>query len=105
MCDTCEACNPTGAHQESNHSHPHSHSHSHEHPLFHHLHAHEDTHGGDLSGVDLNIGLLDENEDIASLNRALLERAGVRCINLMSSPGSGKTTLLEHTLRELEGEA
>jgi hydrogenase nickel incorporation protein HypB len=55
-------------------------------------------------GADLNIGLLDENDGLAARNRFVMERAGIVCINLMSSPGSGKTTLLEQTLRELEGE-
>lgn len=54
-------------------------------------------------GVDLNLGILDDNDQMAILNREKIERAGARCINIMSSPGSGKTTLLERTLAEFAG--
>jgi hydrogenase nickel incorporation protein HypB len=42
-----------------------------------------------------------ENDRAAEANRERLHGAGVRCVNLMSSPGSGKTALLERTLRRL----
>lgn len=44
-----------------------------------------------------------ENDHLAAHNRAALDAAGVRCVNLMSSPGSGKTTLLARTLDALRG--
>jgi hydrogenase nickel incorporation protein HypB len=44
-----------------------------------------------------------ENDRTAALNRAAFAAAGVRAINIMSSPGAGKTTLLESTLRRLAG--
>ena len=44
-----------------------------------------------------------ENDRLAAENRSALDRAGVRAINLMSSPGAGKTTLLARTLAELAG--
>jgi hydrogenase nickel incorporation protein HypB len=47
--------------------------------------------------------LLSENDRVAADNRAGLQRAGVRTVNLMSSPGAGKTTLLRETLRRLRG--
>ncbi|MGO8670686.1 MAG: hydrogenase nickel incorporation protein HypB [Capsulimonadaceae bacterium] len=50
------------------------------------------------AGVDLDISILDENDALAGINRARMDRASVRCVNMMSSPGSGKTTLLERTL-------
>jgi len=55
------------------------------------------------AGIDLNIGILDGNDQQAAFNRAQIERAGARCVNIMSSPGSGKTTLLERTLAEFAG--
>ncbi len=55
---------------------------------------------GTPAGVDLNLGILDENDQTAVLNRARIENAGARCVNIMSSPGSGKTTLLERTLAD-----
>jgi hydrogenase nickel incorporation protein HypB len=42
--------------------------------------------------------ILSENDRIADDNRRDLRAAGVRTVNLMSSPGAGKTTLLRHTL-------
>ena len=44
-----------------------------------------------------------ENDRLAADNRAALDRAGVRAVNLMRSPGAGKTTLLARTLAELQG--
>lgn len=94
------------------------------------VHAHEDVHdhhhdddadpggAGDLASHPTDLGdhsgyltgpervvvlerIFDENDRAADANRALLDAAGVRCVNLMSSPGAGKTTLLVHTLRHL----
>jgi hydrogenase nickel incorporation protein HypB len=42
--------------------------------------------------------ILSENDRVADDNRRDLRAAGVRTVNLMSSPGAGKTTLLRHTL-------
>jgi hydrogenase nickel incorporation protein HypB len=44
------------------------------------------------------------NDEVASLNRAALRDAGVRCVNLIGAPGCGKTTVLERTLEALAGE-
>ena len=46
---------------------------------------------------------LDANATIARANRDDFDRAGVRVINLMSSPGAGKTALLERVVAELPG--
>jgi hydrogenase nickel incorporation protein HypB len=51
--------------------------------------------------VDILENLLSENDRVADANGRMLEAAGVRAVNLMSSPGAGKTTLLKQTLREL----
>jgi hydrogenase nickel incorporation protein HypB len=56
-----------------------------------------------LQRVEVRENILASNDETASLNRADLETAGVKCINLMSSPGAGKTTLLRRTLSLLEG--
>jgi hydrogenase nickel incorporation protein HypB len=53
--------------------------------------------------IDILENLLSENDRVADANRAALVQAGVRAVNLMSSPGAGKTTLLKRTLRELGG--
>jgi hydrogenase nickel incorporation protein HypB len=81
------------------------HLHDHDHP-----HDHDHTHDvGDHTGyeetgtVRVNIleNLLSENDRVADANAHALDAAGVRAINLMSSPGAGKTTLLKRTLQEL----
>ncbi|MFC6707437.1 hydrogenase nickel incorporation protein HypB [Flexivirga alba] len=45
-----------------------------------------------------------ENDRAADSNRCDFDAAGVRCVNLMSSPGAGKTTLLRRTLAHLQEE-
>jgi len=53
--------------------------------------------------VEILEDLLSENDRVADDNALTLARAGVRAINLMSSPGAGKTSLLKHTLALLGG--
>jgi hydrogenase nickel incorporation protein HypB len=73
-------------------------------------HDHDHTHDvGDHSGyadtgtvrVDILENLLSENDRVAEANRSAFDGAGVRAVNLMSSPGAGKTALLKRTLRQL----
>jgi len=54
--------------------------------------------------VSVLTNLLSQNDHAAAHNREHLDRAGVLCVNLMSSPGAGKTALLEKTIRALSGE-
>ncbi|MDA8068794.1 MAG: hydrogenase nickel incorporation protein HypB [Actinomycetota bacterium] len=90
------------------HTHEHDHDgHVHDHDG--HVHAHDQEHG-DHSGYETGserIAVLErifsENDAAADANRARLHAAGIRTINLMSSPGSGKTTLLQRTLAHLQG--
>lgn len=77
------------------------------------FHRHDDDHQhdhdlGDHSGyqtarqrVDILEDILAENDHLAAANRAAWEAAGVRAINVMSSPGAGKTTLLARTIAAL----
>ena len=51
--------------------------------------------------IDVLENLLAENDRVADANGQALADAGVRAVNLMSSPGAGKTTLLKRTLTEL----
>lgn len=46
-----------------------------------------------------------ENDRLAAANRADFDAAGVRVVNLMSSPGAGKTLLLRQTLGQLQDRA
>jgi hydrogenase nickel incorporation protein HypB len=75
-------------------------------------HDHEHAHVvGDHSGyaetgttrVTILENLLSENDRVADANGRDLMAAGIRAVNLMSSPGAGKTTLLKHTLARLGG--
>ena len=45
--------------------------------------------------------VLARNDEIAAGVRSRLASAGVRAVNLVSSPGAGKTLLLERTLADL----
>ena len=45
------------------------------------------------------------NDEIASLNRERLHRAGVFTIDVLGAPGCGKTALIEETIRHLRDEA
>jgi hydrogenase nickel incorporation protein HypB len=53
--------------------------------------------------VSILEGVLSENDRVADANGAVLAGAGVRAVNLMSSPGAGKTTLLRETLLRIGG--
>ena len=69
------------------------------------FHTHDD-HSGYATGperVQVLENIFAENDRVASANRAVFDAAGVRVINLMSSPGAGKTLLLRETLRLLSG--
>ncbi len=72
---------------------------------------HTDDHHGDHSGYAVTgtsrVAVLEdiffENDRVADENRKAFADAGVRTVNLMSSPGAGKTSLLKRTLEELAG--
>jgi hydrogenase nickel incorporation protein HypB len=55
-----------------------------------------------LTQVDVNRPILEANDRMAAEYRQRFARAGVKVLNLISSPGSGKTTLLEQTLSRLK---
>jgi hydrogenase nickel incorporation protein HypB len=46
--------------------------------------------------------LLQRNDELAAVNRQRFAAAGVRVVNLLSSPGSGKTALLEQLAGRLQ---
>jgi hydrogenase nickel incorporation protein HypB len=93
------------------HRHENGEIHSHDDESVHdpHDHPHEDpTDVGDHSAyqtgrerVQVLERIFSENDRVATRNRDDLAAAGVRAINLMSSPGAGKTTVLAETLRRL----
>lgn len=90
------------------HFHDHDHDHDHSAPERdpHSEQSRHGDHGGYLTGlqrVEVLEDIFAENDQLAAANRAAFEAAGVRAVNLMSSPGAGKTTLLQRTLAAVEG--
>lgn len=90
--------------------HPHSDGTIHDHD--HHDHDHEGLAArdvGDHSGypetgtarIEVLEDILSENDRVADANQKDFAEAGVRVVNIMSSPGAGKTTLLKRTLAAL----
>jgi hydrogenase nickel incorporation protein HypB len=70
----------------------------------------QSTAGGEFSGyqtgaqrIEVLEEIFGENDRLAAANRADFDAAGVRVVNLMSSPGAGKTLLLRQTLGQLQG--
>jgi hydrogenase nickel incorporation protein HypB len=50
--------------------------------------------------VTVRQGILKKNDELALENRNVFQAAGVRVLNLASSPGAGKTALLERTFKD-----
>ena len=48
--------------------------------------------------IDVQTGLLANNDAVAAENRGMLAKRGIYAVNLMSAPGAGKTSLLERLL-------
>ena len=88
MCHDC-GCSAPGA---ANHLHHHD-----QEPV--REHEHEAEHGSRTLRIEAD--LLAKNNRLAAGNRARFQAAGVKVLNLVSSPGAGKTTLLEKTLTDL----
>lgn len=97
------------------HDHDHdgqTHAHPHDHAEADHDHEHEAAlaeligdHSAYQTGrerIEVLEDIYAENDRLAAANRRAFDAAGVRAINLMSSPGSGKTTLLQRTLAALQ---
>ena len=50
--------------------------------------------------VTVRQGILKKNDELALENRLKFQAAGLRVLNLASSPGAGKTALLERTFKD-----
>lgn len=55
-----------------------------------------------MAELEVSRPILEANERLAQANRQRFRQAGVKVINIISSPGAGKTTLLEQTLTRLK---
>ncbi len=86
------------AHEHSHDEQPHTHA---ERPGDDQGHGDHTAYDTGIERVEVLTAIFDENDRAAAANRAAFDNAGVRCINVMSSPGAGKTTLLVHTLAHL----
>lgn len=56
-----------------------------------------------MSEIEVGRSILEANQRLAQGLKERYRAAGVRVLNIISSPGAGKTTLLEQTLRRLAG--
>jgi len=84
-------------HHTHDHTHEHAHEHAHDHADGSQEHRDVGDHSGYTTGglrVDVLEKILGENDRTADANRGDFRAAGVRVVNVMSSPGAGKTTLL-----------
>jgi hydrogenase nickel incorporation protein HypB len=86
---------------EQHHDHDHDHDHGDDHPRGRDVGDHTGYTDTGTVRVEILENLLSENDRVADANRHAFAQAGVRAVNLMSSPGAGKTTLLKRTLHEL----
>ena len=55
-----------------------------------------------MAELEVSRPILEANQRLAQANRQRFQEAGVKVINIISSPGAGKTTLLEQTLTRLK---
>jgi hydrogenase nickel incorporation protein HypB len=83
------------------HRHPDGTDHEHEPNAEHDVGDHSGYTETGAARIMVLENILSENDRVADENRRDLRAAGVRTVNLMSSPGAGKTTLLRQTLVEL----
>ncbi len=90
---------------ETMHTHDQDHAHDQD-------RAHDDVTGRDVGNhsgypetgtarVKVLEDILSENDRVADANQKAFAEAGVRVVNIMSSPGAGKTALLKRTLAAL----
>jgi hydrogenase nickel incorporation protein HypB len=83
------------------HAGEHQHGRMDEHPNSHDVGDHSGYTETGNTRVTILEDLLSENDRVADDNGKRFAAAGVRAVNLMSSPGAGKTTLLRKTLEHL----
>jgi hydrogenase nickel incorporation protein HypB len=83
------------------HAHDAAHEHGHDHDGRRDVGDHAGYTETGTVRIEVLEQLLAENDRVADANRERLRSAGVRTVNVMSSPGAGKTTLLRETLIRL----
>jgi len=58
---------------------------------------------GEVFDIELEADILRANEKLATENRELLRKHGIKAIDIMGAIGSGKTSLIEKLVHELKG--
>ncbi|MDU8945443.1 hydrogenase nickel incorporation protein HypB [Ovoidimarina sediminis] len=104
----CTVCGCSDGTLEHHHNHHHHANHGHHHHGTD-IHYGQGPAGVSVPGIsqerliEIETGILSENDAHAARNRARLAEIDAFAVNLVSSPGSGKTTLLCRTIGEMEG--
>jgi hydrogenase nickel incorporation protein HypB len=102
MCTVCGCGDAKVEGHEGHHHHGHDHAHPHD------IHCGHGPAGVSVPGmsqarlIEIETGILSQNDRYAAANRARLAALGSHAVNLVSSPGSGKTTLLCATIRAMD---
>lgn len=58
---------------------------------------------GEIFDIELDVNILEANRKLAVENKELLQKNGVKAIDVMGSIGSGKTSLIEKLVQNLKG--
>jgi len=58
---------------------------------------------GEIFDIELDVNILEANRKLATENKELLKKNGVKAIDVMGSIGSGKTSLIEKLVQNLKG--
>jgi len=58
---------------------------------------------GEVFDIELDVDILEANRKLATENRELLKKNGVKAIDVMGAIGSGKTSLIEKLVQNLKG--
>jgi len=58
---------------------------------------------GEIFDIELDIDILKANRKLATENKELLKKNGVKAIDVMGAIGSGKTSLIEKLVQNLKG--
>jgi len=58
---------------------------------------------GEIFDIELDVDILEANRKLATENKELLKKNGVKAIDVMGAIGSGKTSLIEKLVQHLKG--
>jgi len=58
---------------------------------------------GEIFDIELDVDILEANRKLAAENKELLQKNGVKAIDIMGAIGSGKTSLIERLVQNMKG--